>query len=153
MKFASAASYRVLSASLLCALAVPAGTLARENGSDDPKPSIDLKVSPSMGFAPFRAVLTADIRGGADDYEQFYCATVEWDMGDGNKGEQQLDCDPYEAGKSQIKRRFVREQVFDTPGEYRVIFRLKQKKKVVGTGQTTIRVRPGLRDGFDDRDR
>jgi hypothetical protein len=132
---------------------VPAGTLAARSGTDNPKPSIELKVSPSMGFAPFRAVLTADIRGGADDYEQFYCATVEWDMGDGNKGEQQLDCDPYEAGKSQIKRRFVREQVFNTPGEYRVMFRLKQKNKVVGAGQTTIRVRPGLRDGFDDRDR
>ena len=154
MNFASAATYRVLSASLLCALASPAGTIAVENAGDDTKPSIALKVSPSMGFAPFRAVLTADIRGGPDDYEQFYCASIEWDMGDGNKGEQQLDCDPYEAGKSQIKRRFVREQVFDTPGEYRVMFRLKQKNKVVGTGQTTIRVRPGLRDGGgDDRDR
>ena len=68
-------------------------------------------------------------------------------MGDGNKAEQAVDCDPYEAGKSQIKRRYIREQVFDTPGEFRVVFKLKQKNKVVGTGVTTVRVRPGLRDG------
>jgi hypothetical protein len=115
------------------------------------KPSIAVKSVPAMGFAPFRVVLTADVKGGPDDYEEYYCATVEWDMGDGNKAEQQNDCDPYEAGKSQIKRRFVREQVFDTPGEFRVIFRLKQKNKVVGAGQTTIRVRPGIRDGMIDR--
>jgi hypothetical protein len=32
------------------------------------------------------------------------------------------------------------------------MFRLKQKNKVVGAGQTVIRVRPGIRDGgMDDR--
>ena len=73
-------------------------------------------------------------------------------MGDGNRAEHSDDCDPYEAGKSQIKRRYIREQIFDTPGEYRVMFRLKQKSKVVATGQTTVRVRPGIRDGgIDDR--
>ena len=82
----------------------------------DNKPSIAIKSSPVTGFAPFRVVLTVDVKGGPDDYEQYYCATAEWDMGDGNKAEQAVDCDPYEAGKSQIKRRYVREQIFDTPG-------------------------------------
>jgi hypothetical protein len=129
---------------LLGCLAVLSTTAA---SSKDDKPSIGLKSAPAMGFAPFRVVLTADVKGGPDDYEQYYCATAEWDMGDGNKAEQAVDCDPYEAGKSQIKRRYVREQTFDTPGEFRVVFKLKQKNKVVGTGTTTIRVRPGLRDG------
>ena len=100
-----------------------------------------------IGFAPIRIVLTADVKGGPNDYEQFYCATVEWDMGDGNKSEQAADCEPYEAGKSEIKRRYVRDQVFQYPGDYRVEFRLKQKDKIVGTGRTTIKIRPGLRDG------
>jgi hypothetical protein len=113
----------------------------------DTKPSISVKSAPVTGFAPFRVVLTVDIKGGADDYEQYYCATAEWDMGDGNKAEQAVDCDPYEPGKSQIKRRYIREQIFDTPGEFRVVFKLKQKNKVVGSGATMIRVRPGLRDG------
>jgi len=114
---------------------------------NDEKPSISVKASPMIGFAPIRIVLTADVKGGPNDYEQFYCATVEWDMGDGNKSEQAADCDPYEAGKSEIKRRYVRDQVFRYPGDYRVEFRLKQKDKIVGTGRTTIKVRPGLRDG------
>jgi hypothetical protein len=113
----------------------------------DSKPSITVKASPAVGFAPMRIVLTADITGGPDDYEQFYCATVEWDMGDGNKSEQKTDCDPYEPGKSLIKRRYVKEQIFQVPGDFRVLFSLKQKDKIVATGRTTIRVRPGLRDG------
>ena len=110
------------------------------------------KASPAVGFAPMRVVLTAELKGGQNDYEEFYCATVEWDitsvngLGDGNKSEQKLECDPYEAGKSEIKRRFVREQIFKTSGEYRVKFNLKQKNKVVGGGGTTIRVREGLGD-------
>lgn len=114
---------------------------------NDEKPSISVKASPMIGFAPIRIVLTADVKGGPNDYEQFYCATVEWDMGDGNKSEQAADCEPYEAGKSEIKRRYVRDQVFQYPGDYRVEFRLKQKDKIVGTGRTTIKIRPGLRDG------
>jgi hypothetical protein len=136
----------VIPAVCFSAIAVFAGAVDVGASANEAKPSIAVKSSPVMGTAPFRVVLTADVRGGADDYEQYYCATIEWDMGDGNKAEQQVDCDPYEPGKSQIKRRYVREQVFDTPGEFRVMFRLKQKNKVVGSGNTTVRVRPGLRD-------
>jgi hypothetical protein len=119
----------------------------------DDKPSISVKASPAVGFAPMRVVLTAELKGGSNDYEQFYCAAIEWDimsvngMGDGNKSEQKLECDPYVAGKSEIKRRFVREQIFKTSGEYRIRFNLKQKNKIVGGGGTTIRVREGLGDG------
>lgn len=120
--------------------------IATVDAKDD-KPSISLKASPAVGFAPVRIVLTADLRGGADDYEEFYCATIEWDMGDGNKSEQRADCDPYEPGKSQIKRHFVKDQTFNIPGNFRIQFILKQKDKIVGVGRTTIRVQPGLRDG------
>jgi hypothetical protein len=118
----------------------------------EPKPSISIKANPNVGFAPIRVVITADIKGGPDDYEQFYCPTVEWDIvsldgrGDGNKSEQNYECEPYEPGKSEIKRRYVREQVFKFHGEYNIRFNLKQKNKVVGGGGTTIRVRAGLGD-------
>jgi hypothetical protein len=143
---------RSASAVLACAasivLAAPTafgnGPLTRD-GKDE-KPSIAVKASPQIGFAPFNATLSAELRGGQDDYEQFYCATVEWDMGDGNRSEQKIDCDPYEAGKSQIRRRYTLSQTFDTAGEFRVQFRLKQKGKVVASGSTTVRVRPGIRD-------
>jgi len=149
--FQTATSRGVFAAVCLSAIAALVSASGVVASGNDAKPSIAVKSSPVMGTAPFRVVLTADVRGGADDYEEYYCATIEWDMGDGNKAEQQVDCDPYEAGKSQIKRRHVREQVFDTPGEFRVMFRLKQKNKVVGSGNTTVRVRPGLRDMDDIR--
>ena len=131
---------------LAVSVAAVAALGATPSGKDT-KPSIVVKATPTVGFAPMRIVLTADINGGPDDYEQFYCATAEWDMGDGNKSELNTDCDPYEPGKSQIKRRYVKEQVFQIPGDFRVAFNLKQKDKIVASGRTTIRVRPGLHDG------
>ena len=111
------------------------------------KPSVAVRASPTVGFSPARMVLTAELKGGADDYEDFYCASVEWDWGDDTRSEFRADCEPYEAGKSEIKRRFVTEHVFDSSGDYRVQFRLKQKKKVVGGGSTEVKIRPGVRDG------
>ena len=118
------------------------------------RPSVSIKANPAIGFAPMRVVMTVDIKGGADDYAEFYCATIEWDIvsldgkGDGNKSEQRLECDPYEPGKSEIKRRYVREQIFRFPGEYTIRFNLKQKDRVVGGGRTSLRVRGGLGDGL-----
>ncbi len=139
----------VLGAGILAMGVTPVGS---NEPVPDAKPSVSIKAMPAVGFAPMRVVLTAELKGGQNDYEEFYCATVEWDitsvngLGDGNKSEQKLECDPYEAGKSEIKRRFVREQIFKTSGEYRVKFNLKQKNKVVGGAGTTIRVREGLGD-------
>ena len=76
------------------------------------KPSISLKATPPVGFTPLRVVVTAELKGGANDYEEFYCASVEWDWGDDTKSETKADCDPYEAGKSEIKRRYVQEHTF-----------------------------------------
>ena len=63
-------------------------------------------------------VLTAELRGGADDYEEFYCGSVEWDWGDDTKSESKTDCEPYEAGKSEIKRRFTIDHTYNIAGEY-----------------------------------
>jgi hypothetical protein len=131
---------------ILCAsaLAVSAQTAVPDKKA---KPSVSVKVSPAVGFTPARMVLTAELKGGADDYQEFYCASVEWDWGDDTKSESKTDCDPYEAGKSEIKRRFTIDHVYNISGEYRVEFRLKQNNKVVGRGTTDVKVRPGVRDG------
>ena len=131
-------------AALACVFAV---TIAVAVAADNKKPSISLKASPPTGFAPTRVVLTAEIKGGPDDFADFYCPSVEWVWGDDTKAESTVDCDPYEAGKSEIKRRYVFDRVFQTPGNFRVEFRLKQKNKVVGSGSTTVNIRPGIRDG------
>lgn len=114
--------------------------------SDKPKPSVSLRASPQMGFSPLRVVLTAELTGGQDDFEEFYCPSVEWSWGDDTKSESKGDCDPYVQGKSQIKRRYTVDHTFHTMGDYRVQFRLKQKSKTVGGASTSVKVRPGIRD-------
>jgi len=108
------------------------------------KPSLSLRVTPPVGFAPLKTRLVVDVRNGDDDYSDFYCPTIEWDWGDGTVSANSEDCDPYEAGKSAIKRRFSTEHVFRQPGAFRVAFRLKQKDRVVGTSSVNVQVRAGL---------
>ena len=132
----------------LCAVVLGASATA---SADKNKPSVSLKASPSMGFAPTKVVLTAELKGGANDYEEFYCASIEWDWGDETKSLNKVDCDPFEAGKSEIDRRHVVTHVFEMPGDFQVEFRLKQKDKVVGYARTSVKIRPGVRDGGIDR--
>ena len=154
----------------VAAVGVPASASSPAEPAQNKKPSISLKATPPVGFSPLRVVVTAELKGGASDFEDFYCASVEWDWGDGTKSETKADCDPYEAGKSEIKRRYVMEHTFRSSGavttspfssgaspdimgnqqpamQFRVRFVLKQKDKTVGSGQTNVEVRGGARDG------
>ena len=97
-----------------------------------------------MGFSPLRVRLGVDVRGGSDDYAEFYCASVEWDWGDGTMSENSSDCEPYEAGKSTIRRRFTAEHTYRQQGNFKVIFKLKQKTRVVGSASVNVQVRSGL---------
>ena len=115
---------------------------------DNKKPSVALRATPPVGFAPLKVRIAAELRGGADDYEDFYCATVEWDWADGTTSGTSEDCNPYEPGKSEIKRRYIRSHTFEIAGTFQVEFYLKQKDKRVLSGRTTVNVRPGLRDGI-----
>jgi len=130
-------------------LAAPAaGQKADRNskeGADSRKPKISLNARPRVGMSPTRVVLTAEISGGPNDFEEFYCPTVVWEWGDGTRSEAAMDCAPYEAGKSEIQRRFSVAHVFTT-GTVQVVFHLKQRDKTVGMANVTIQVRPGLRD-------
>lgn len=108
------------------------------------RPSVALRASPSVAFAPARIVLTADVRGGADDFEPFYCPAIEWEWGDGTTSSSQADCSPYEAGKSQIRRRYSVEHVYRQPGAFRVFFRLKKGTQTSAVAQANLQVRAGL---------
>ncbi len=112
------------------------------------KPSLSLRATPLTGFTPLRVHVVADLRDGSDDYEEFYCATVEWDWGDGTVSERSVDCDPYEAGKSTIQRRFSADHIYRQSGRHRLFFRLKQKTRQVAATSTNIEVRRGTGDRF-----
>jgi hypothetical protein len=131
---------KTLALPLIVAVALSTGAL------DDKKPKVSVKANPSMGMSPVRVVVTADVNGGPSD-EELYCLAVEWEWGDDTKSTDSADCDPYVAGKSEVKRRFTADHTYRQSGEYQVQFRLKKKDKIVGAGNTLIRVRPGLGDG------
>jgi hypothetical protein len=112
------------------------------------KPTLTVRVTPPVGFTPLRVRAGAELRDGSDDFADFYCATIEWDWGDGTMSENSSDCDPYEAGKSTIQRRFSAEHIYRQGGAYRVFFRLKQKTKLVAAASTNVTVRSGAGEGF-----
>jgi hypothetical protein len=108
------------------------------------KPSLALKASPAVSFAPARIVLVAEVKGGANDNEEFYCPTVEWEWGDLTSSVAEADCQPYETGKSEIKRRYTVEHQFRNPGAFKVYLRLKKGSRVIAQANTQIQVRAGL---------
>jgi hypothetical protein len=90
--------------------------------------------------------VVAEVKGGAEDNEEFYCPTVEWEWGDLTTSTVEADCEPYEAGKSQIKRRYTVEHRYKNPGGFRIRLLLKKGPKIIGTANTLVQVRPGLGD-------
>jgi hypothetical protein len=135
-------------ASLMLATALTAGAHAQDKSKDsgqDKRPQLKLTARPPLGMAPLKVVLTADLQGGPNDSEEFYCPSIEWDWGDGTMSESTVDCDPYEPGKSEIKRRWTVEHVFRA-GQYHVVLRLKKRDKAITQATVSLDVRPGLRD-------
>lgn len=115
----------------------------QETEKANARPRITVRAQPSVAIAPARIVLTAELVGGADDFEEYYCPTIEWDWGDDTRSETASDCDPYEPGKSEIRRRFTVQHIFRQPGSQKVFFRLKRHSKEVAAASVLIQVRPG----------
>jgi hypothetical protein len=137
---------------VVAALALALGTAASigaQRGNDDKKPSLAFRLTPPFGFSPLKVRVTVDVRGGADDFADFYCPAIEWDWADDTVSENSEDCAPYEAGKSTIVRRYTSEHTYRRAGSYQIYFRMKQKGKIVGAGNGTVQVRPGIREEFD----
>jgi hypothetical protein len=130
-------------------LLVLAASLSAQKNSKDTKapepqrPKLSLRAQPAIAITPARVVLTAELTGGADDFEEYYCPTVRWEWGDLSSSESALDCPPYEEGKTQIKRRFTTEHRFEHAGSYKVFFRLKHGSKEVAAISTMIKLQPG----------
>jgi hypothetical protein len=114
----------------------------------DPRPRLTLKAQPTLAIAPARVVFTAELIGGANDYQEFYCPTVAWDWGDDTTSESNSDCEPYLPGKSEIKRRFTMDHAYKSGDSMplKVLFRLKRRDKTLAAVSTNVQIRPGLRD-------
>lgn len=111
--------------------------------SEPKRPSLNVKATPGTGMVPVRITVAAELKGGDDDYQDYYCPTIEWNWGDGTISESTNDCDPYEAGKSQIKRRYTVSHSYKRSGAYRISFRLKTGEKVLAAATTIVRLLGG----------
>lgn len=107
---------------------------------EDEDAELRLRATPRIAFAPADILFVGQIRGGPDDNEQLYCPEIEWDWGDDTTSEQTLDCDPYEAGVTDIRRRFSVRHIYNYGGRYEVRLHLKQGDDVVIAGRTRIEV-------------
>ena len=115
-------------------------SVATLDGQDDDA-ELRLRATPRVAFAPADVLFVGQIRGGPDDNEELYCLEIEWDWGDDTTSEQTLDCDPYEPGVSEIRRRFSVRHTYNYGGRYEVRLHLKQGDDVVISGRTRIEVR------------
>lgn len=127
-------------------LVMPSNALLARGQGGNKKPSLSLKASPSVSFAPARIVVVAEVKGGADDLEEFYCPTVEWEWGDLTSSTVEADCEPYAAGKSTIKRRYTVEHRYKNSGGFKIILRLRKGDRVIASANAQVQVRAGLGD-------
>ena len=130
------------SAALLTAVAL-SPSLAEEAKKESKRPSLSLKASPGTGMVPIRVSATAEFKGGDDDFQEYYCPTIEWNWGDGTVSEASADCQPYEAGISQIRRRYTVSHTYKRAGAFRISFRLKMKDRVIASQTTQVRLLGG----------
>jgi hypothetical protein len=135
-------------ATVVLVFAMSSALVVNAQRDEDKKPSLSLKATPPVGFSPLRVRVTVDLRGGPDDYAELYCPAVEWQWGDDVASENSEDCEPYQAGKSAIKRHYSAEHIYRQAGGYRITFRLKQKDRVIASGAGNVQVRAGIRDDF-----
>jgi len=103
------------------------------------KPKAALRVNPALIFVPQRIVATAELTGGADDFQDYYCPKIEWIWDDTTTSESTEDCAAYEPGASIIRRRYTADHTYKDPGNYDVVFRMKQGSKIVLSLRQTVR--------------
>lgn len=137
-----------VSIALVLLVASAAGAVAE-------KPKLALKANPPMAFSPARIVVTGELTGIANDNQDFYCPAVEWEWGDGTKSEESADCEPYQAGKSEIKRHFTTDHTYrieevnslppaGPPQDYHdfhIQLRLRKNGKVIASAGTTVKIK------------
>ena len=118
----------------------------KKDQKDQRKASLALKANPPIAFSPAKMVVSAELKGGTEETDDYYCPNLEWDWGDGTKSESNQDCAPFEAGKSTIDRRFSASHTFEIAGQYRVMLRLRRGTKTIVSGTINVQVKPGVRD-------
>ena len=119
----------------------PVHGVVRVELAQDGEARLRLRANPRVAFAPTSILFVGELRGGPDDNEELYCASVEWDWGDDTISATTPDCDPFEPGVSRIRRRFSVRHSYDYGGRYEVRLHLKQRDDIVISARTRVEVR------------
>jgi hypothetical protein len=133
---------RVFIAVVLTILAAPLGAHAQGKAR---RPKLDLRATPRMAFSPTVAFFTAELQGGDESNEDYYCPEVVWDWDDGGRSARGADCPAYEPG-AQLERRFTAEHAYPRAGIYTVKVTLLRSGKPLAVASATVNVRPGAGD-------
>ncbi len=121
----------------------PAADGPQQTQQGDERPSLSLRASPSVAFSSTAILFVAELRGGADDYEEYYCPSLEWDWDDFTTSETTYDCPPYEPGTSEIRRRYSARHTYQEGGSFEVKFKLKRGDDVLDLARTSVTIRFG----------
>jgi hypothetical protein len=109
---------------------------ARDDAAHEPR--FELRVTPrvSVAFPPVPVIVVAQLVDG-EDLEQYYCAGVEWDWGDGSRSVRESDCKPFEVGMP-IDRFFSAHHVYREIGEFQVRVRLLRAGATIAAAADTF---------------
>jgi hypothetical protein len=80
---------------------------------------LTLSAVPEEGSAPLIVKLQATLAGGPDNSYELYCASAQWDFGDGERMDYLPDCVIW-TPESRVQRSFTTEHTYARPGNYQV---------------------------------
>ena len=123
-------------------LAVAAAPITADAGR---KARLDLRASPRVAFSPANVLLTAELVGGDDRAEEYYCPAIEWNWDDGAKSVHEADCDPWQPGV-ELDRRFTATHAYRAAGTYRVTVTFRRADRAIAAANAQVTVHPGYGD-------
>jgi hypothetical protein len=136
----------------MTALLIAALAGAGSAGEKPKKPRLDLRTAPRMAFSPVNVLVTAELTGGDDANDDYYCPEIEWNWDDGGKSVHEADCAPLETG-AVIERRYTAHHAFRRPGSYNVKMTMRKGTRAIAVATATVTVHPGAGDmASSDRD-
>ena len=98
---------------------------------------VSLRAAPRVASAPVTVVFNVELTGG-EDGEGLYCPVLEWEWGDGTKSEEEEECPAFEAGHTQVQRRFTTSHEFRDRANPKVAVTVRKGDRVLGRDAVSL---------------
>ena len=109
--------------------AIPAS--AAEKKVENKGTRVSLRASPRVAAAPATVVFNVELTGG-EDGEDLYCPVLAWEWGDGTHSEEEEECPPFEAGHTEVQRRFTTSHEYRDRANPKVAVTVRKGDRVLG---------------------